>query len=356
MKRHQSLDILRGVAILLVLGRHMNYYRFWYNPGWTGVPLFFVLSGFLISGLLFQEYQERGSIDFPRFFCRRAFKIWPSYYALLAFTAYLYHRGRLPIPAHSITLAVTFLSNYFVGTRHEWYPLDHTWSLCVEEHFYLALPVVLVVLMRFGRSKEDPFRIIPYLFGFSLALCLLLRVFIVMKDGWTPRTDMVFDSLLAGVFLGYLYHFRPNWFAKVSEPRWLLLSAALFAPMVFVEGLSRMVETIGLTALTISFFFLVAWSARREHVIPGFAGKLLARIGFYSYSIYLWHMYLTARVFHYPVTFSSYWIYVIGSVSVGILMANLIELPFLAIRDRVIPRRGTTKIPAVEVEQAPALV
>src|SRR5437667_10095017 len=64
--RNQSLDVLRGMAILLVLGEHFPYYKSWAKIGWIGVDLFFVLSGFLISGLLFREYQQRNSIDFPR--------------------------------------------------------------------------------------------------------------------------------------------------------------------------------------------------------------------------------------------------------------------------------------------------
>jgi len=356
MKRNQSLDVLRGVAILLVLGNHATYYRIWYCVGWAGVSLFFVLSGFLISGLLFKEYKERGSINFPRFFCRRAFKIWPSYYALLGVTAYLYHLARFALPVPMVALSVTFLSNYFQGTRYEFVPVGHNWSVCVEEQFYLALPILLIALIRFARPGRDPFRIIPFLAGFSLVLCLVLRALFIPEGGWAARTDMVFDSLLAGVLLGYLYHFHPNWFAKVSATPWLLLSAALFAPMMFLERATRAVETLGLTALTIAFFFLVAWSVRREQLIPGFVGKALARIGFYSYSIYLWHMYLAPRVLHYQVTFFAFWFYVIGSVSLGILMANLIEMPFLAMRERVVPSQKTVETPAVQAEQATALV
>lgn len=356
MKRNQPLDVLRGIAVLLVLGCHAPYYSLWGIAGWAGVSLFFVLSGFLISGLLFKEYKERGSISFPRFFCRRAFKIWPSYYALLALTVYFYHLARYAIPIRAVTLAVTFLSNYFQGTPYEFVPVGHIWSVCVEEHFYLALPLFLIVLVRFGRPGRDPFRMIPFLFGFSVIFCLLLRIAYFPPDGWTARTERIFDCLLAGVLLGYLYHFRPSWFAKVSSPAWLLLSAALFSPMLYFERISRGVETFGLVAVTISFFFLVAWSVSRERLLPGFLGDSLAKIGFYSYSIYLWHVYLTPRVLHYPITFFTFWLYIIASVSVGILMANLIELPFLAIRERVFPRARTAELPAAQAEQLTAMV
>src|SRR5689334_13474138 len=99
--RNRSLDILRGIAILLVLGHHFpaqptlagtvdagstlpRYAQIWFSIGWTGVELFFVLSGYLISGLLFQDYEQHGRIRLGRFMFRRFMKIWPPLYALLA--------------------------------------------------------------------------------------------------------------------------------------------------------------------------------------------------------------------------------------------------------------------------------
>jgi len=88
--RNRSLDVLRGIAILLVLGRHFNYFPLWRQAGWIGVDLFIVLSGFLISGLLFQEYKNTGKLDVRRFILRRGLKIWPSYYLLILATMLFY--------------------------------------------------------------------------------------------------------------------------------------------------------------------------------------------------------------------------------------------------------------------------
>src|SRR4051794_29454248 len=84
--RNMNLDVLRGVAILLVLGRHFDYFPLWTRVGWAGVDLFFVLSGFLISGLLFEEWKRTGSINIKRFYIRRALKLYPAFYALLLVT------------------------------------------------------------------------------------------------------------------------------------------------------------------------------------------------------------------------------------------------------------------------------
>src|ERR1700758_1823216 len=81
--RNESLDVLRCIAVLLVLGFHFPYYALWGRLGWIGVDLFFVLSGFLISGLLFQEYKATESINLLRFLIRRGLKIYPSFYLLI---------------------------------------------------------------------------------------------------------------------------------------------------------------------------------------------------------------------------------------------------------------------------------
>jgi peptidoglycan/LPS O-acetylase OafA/YrhL len=74
MQRNQSLDVLRCAAVLLTVGFHFPYYGIWGRIGWIGVDLFFVLSGFLISGLLFQEHKDTGSVNFKRFILRRGLK------------------------------------------------------------------------------------------------------------------------------------------------------------------------------------------------------------------------------------------------------------------------------------------
>ena len=166
--RLKQLDILRAVAILLVLGRHFDIFEPWHLGGWSGVDLFFVLSGFLISGLLFTEFKSAGQIRVGRFLIRRGFKIYPPFYALTALTVAikLLHDGNLRVS--ELLSDLFYLQSYIPGL---W---DHTWSLAVEEHFYLALPLVLIVLCGISRHRQDPFRSLPRLFlvvaGASLAL------------------------------------------------------------------------------------------------------------------------------------------------------------------------------------------
>ena len=151
--RMLGLDLLRLLAIVLVLGRHIEVppdawhsafrelFVAWKDNGGLGVDLFFVLSGFLVSGLLFREYITLGDISVTRFYARRAWKIYPSFYFLIAFTYFYY----LYVIGYRIPVGVMFSELFFLQSylRGAW---NQTWSLAVEEHFYIALPLVLLFL------------------------------------------------------------------------------------------------------------------------------------------------------------------------------------------------------------------
>jgi peptidoglycan/LPS O-acetylase OafA/YrhL len=185
--RNQSLDVLRGIAVLMVVGHHFPYYIFWAQFGGMGVDLFFVLSGYLISGLLFAEYQRSGTISISRFLIRRGFKIYPAYYAMVPVF--------LPFTWHTVKLAdFTLMGSYFPDL---W---GHAWSLSVEEHFYIVLPILFVFAIRFSRN----FNWIPWMMLSLAVACLLLRYRFAMTHSVTEgiaQTHLRMDALFAGVTL-----------------------------------------------------------------------------------------------------------------------------------------------------------
>src|SRR5437016_4037837 len=212
--RNTNLDALRAIAIFMVLGRHFYdphaLFVYWTRVGWAGVDLFFVLSGFLIAGLLFNSYRSRGTVEISRFYIRRGFKIWPAFYALILAT--LLMNALLPsfaIRTKYLWSEVLFLQSYFPGV---W---GITWSLAVEEHFYLTLPLVLLLMTR--RSRGKPFAAMPYLFCAVAIFSLACR----FAAGWNQNgtgnyltylypTHLRIDGLMFGVLLSYFYHFRPE--------------------------------------------------------------------------------------------------------------------------------------------------
>jgi peptidoglycan/LPS O-acetylase OafA/YrhL len=149
---------MRCAAILRVLFHHSAVLPSNSQMGYVGVDLFFVLIGFLISGLLYAEYQKRGAISFRRFFIRRGIKIYPAFYAMLLVT-------------FIVQLAAGKLSGWGADAREILFVQDykpaiwlHCWSLGVEEHFYILLPILLLLLIRFSSNSANPFRVIPRAF------------------------------------------------------------------------------------------------------------------------------------------------------------------------------------------------
>ncbi len=376
--RMVQLDILRGFAIMLVIFRHHIIYPKstgifsvvdfkLYTLGWSGVDLFFVLSGFLIGGLLFTEMKHRQSIDVKRFLIRRAFKIWPGYLLLLCvITAikalnldfYMFDRNVIPSLA-SILPAFFHLQNYLVSPRL------HIWSLAVEEHFYLLLPFVLLILTTRGKDLRG-LGAIPWIGVFLLAACLAMRIFVRHQPGWILDkslfpTHLRIDSLFCGVTLAYFFHIRPELLEKVGKRTGALLLAALVlvGPLFFGSlRATAWVTEWGFTMLALGYScLLLAFIYAKPNV--GILGKfissgfsrVLAFIGFYSYSIYLWHIDIGKEPLGYLVRHKGLFahlspslrflavetIYVCLAIAMGVIMNRLVEKPSLALRDRLFP-------------------
>jgi peptidoglycan/LPS O-acetylase OafA/YrhL len=193
------------VAILLVLGRHLDYYPLWSKIGWIGVDLFFVLSGFLVPGLLFHEFKEHGRINFRRLVLRRGLKIWPAFYTYILITAALvefiqYHRAGA-FPWRQFITTSLFLPNYFPNDSRFF---AHIWSLAVEEHFYLILPFVLFVLLV---SRNH--RLLPR--SAWLSERLRSRSAPIIGQCTQGSTACSQESQLVTAT-----HFKPRWFQKMT--------------------------------------------------------------------------------------------------------------------------------------------
>ncbi len=360
--RNKVLDALRGVAILLVLGRHTFISELWNKVGWSGVDLFFVLSGFLISGLLFQEFKRFGNIRLKSFWVRRGFKIYPAFYLCTAVQTLVYalmfgkYPG-IPSPLHLFLIDASYLSSYFVGIS------GHTWSLAIEEHFYFLLPLLLLALIKLRPDKRDPFTLIPMVFLIIATGCLVLRMAArptshVDYYHYLFPTHLRMDALFCGVMVGYLYHFRPQFLIRLA--RWPLLVAGLMllSPMYCMNVEYWHMYTWGLTCTYIGYACVMIWAIhmpyRQGHLLT-FPVEALARIGFYSYSIYLWHWlvvfylrpYIRAkcitigRPFAWSSTLETWqWpASVVLCILVGIGTAIIVEQPFLRLRDRWFPSR-----------------
>jgi peptidoglycan/LPS O-acetylase OafA/YrhL len=222
-----------------------------------------------------------------------------------------------------------------------------TWSLAVEEHFYLCLPLVLLLMIR--RDRERPFVSMPYVFAAIAIFSLACRFAVGWKqngtvDPWVCYfpTHLRMDGLMFGVLLCYYQRFRPRVFERIVSSRggWIVIAAAA-ALLSTIPNEDRNMHTWGYTVIYLGAGCLVARAVAFEGPRPiRVMSSLLARIGVYSYSIYLWHMFFIWRVLpHFRITSPAgvYWCSIVGSILFGIAAAKAIEIPVLRFRDRVFP-------------------
>lgn len=375
-RRNTALDVLRALAVLLVIGRHapppgphatawvQALMMPWIGGGWVGVDLFFVISGFLVAGLLFRELRDRGTVAPGHFLIRRGFKIYPAFYFMLICTLAPRVVRDMGQTSTQIISEVFFLQSYIGGV---W---NHTWSLAVEEHFYLLLALLFAILT-VGRARAH-LRVSTVLGLYLLiaSACLVLRLRVSYIHPYNDMTHLFathlrVDSLFLGVLLSYLQCFHePGLRRLVGRFRMplALLSMALFSiPFMLPLGNSAFLATFGLT--------LIAWGSGGLVVLAYYSDlpdrrfvRGLARVGRDSYSIYLWHTPVLLAVLtlaatrpdvNYPLAIL---FYVLGSVAFGIWLARTIEQPMLRLRDRHFPSRDRlAALPASErVAAAPA--
>jgi peptidoglycan/LPS O-acetylase OafA/YrhL len=356
--RTQALDLLRALAIGLVLFRHMSLFHCSprsvlgvientiFRGGWIGVDVFFVLSGFLVSGLLFREHEKFGSISFRQFFIRRGFKIYPPYWTMLALGAVVLWCTGHQKPFLNYLYSLVFLQNYgpFV-----WGP---TWSLGVEEHFYIGLPLLLMALASWRRRKS--FNLVPLAFVFITSACTTMRLTHALchdfsQEGSVFPTHLRIDALFYGVLISYWYHYNRaslDRFMVGRAPLLAAVGAALLLPAFFFDQAhTPFMYTLGFNMLYLGSGFLLmsalTWRSSKAPFI-----KALSAIGADSYSIYLWHPIVNCLALYIlcdasPLMWTCYLIaYLGGSVVFGMFMARIVEKPALMLRDRLVPSRA----------------
>jgi peptidoglycan/LPS O-acetylase OafA/YrhL len=363
-RRIPELDFLRGIAILLVLFSHYPVaYSFRFM--WIGVDLFFVLSGFLVSGLLIREYRETGKVGIRRFLIRRGLKIYPAFYLYffftIAFIAAFRHYG---IPLSGVEIdwkrclaEVFYLQNYFDKV---W---AHHWTLAVEEHFYFLLALIFI-LIRAAKLSAGTLMKISLL---SLPVVLVLRILYVAYGNGHPEntpvdfTHLRIDSLFAGVLLSCLYHLRFDRLNQIRPAVWtaaiLFGALALVAWFLVFPPFGPVGVQYGYTVIYICFGLIVIGSVMMGRSGVGWWKRLfdrqpvvqmIAGIGVYSYSIYLWHVFLVDMIFAVvyastgasilqPLAWRYFFPYLAVSIAVGIAASRAIEIPVLKWRDRVLP-------------------
>jgi peptidoglycan/LPS O-acetylase OafA/YrhL len=318
-----ALDGIRALAVLAVFLLHNDLWVRIHNGGY-GVEIFFVLSGFLITTLLLREHHRLGRIRLWRFWSRRLARLYPALIALVATSATyaaLSHRSDLPGQhrldtaaniARSVLPPLFYVTNLFLPQHHYFGGHVHTWSLAVEEQFYVVLPLVLIVVLRQRHAREILLIAVTGLaVAFQLWRLLLWRYayanhVLQPVRWWYPNYVRVFietdraDTLLYGVLLAAaIWYFGScRWLQRVLV--WSAPLALVFVTWIVTIGPRRIFGLVYYPHLV----FGVACALVVGGIVVRPAGPLsvtlalapLVWFGQRSYSFYLWH-FLIIRAF-----------------------------------------------------------
>jgi peptidoglycan/LPS O-acetylase OafA/YrhL len=335
-----GLDALRALAILLVLEYHFN------NPlhgeiGPMGVEVFFVLSGFLITGILLKEYSRSGTIRLSEFYKRRAFRIFPTFYVCWILTTLFMVIDRVPVEWWQAGASFFYLADYAraifgdAGNKH----MGISWSLAVEEQFYLLWPLILRTALKKGVSASSLaggialtvciYRFVLY-FGLGVPDHYIYNAFDTRIDALMVGSALAIECKRDQVKAGLLLPLKSPWLVAVP-------AVALSAILISAERpgwigwrwlLSLSVEPVLVAILLIQ---VVYWGNLRWTLLQDPLIRYLAKI---SYALYLYHAFALEVVSKLPLEHNKKVIAAVATVTLAMLSFRLVEKPFMRMRDK----------------------
>jgi len=341
-----DIDGMRAIAVLLVIFYHAGFETF--SGGFIGVDIFFVISGYLITGIVAREL-SRGDFTFARFYTRRIKRLLPAFYSVVIVSAVVGYAvllpGELRAFAESTLAALFFVSNFYFGTVTEGYfapevetlPLLHTWSLAVEEQFYFVWPVSLMLL----RRRLDPRYLVP------LLCALMVASFACAEIAVRSLSDTVYyalwsraGELLIGAILALRHReeaadtrSRPG---NLAELFLTLLGFGLVAgPAVLLDdgstfpGLNALWPCLGIAILI--HVGRVSGAVSR----PVLSLPPLVFTGLISYALYLWHwpIFVFARALRIEFSAGVAWTLIAIAFAFATLSWRFVERPIRYRRD-----------------------
>jgi peptidoglycan/LPS O-acetylase OafA/YrhL len=323
-----SFDGIRGVAVLMVLIGHAG----WFNNGWMGVDLFFVLSGFLITGILRRSRGE--PFYWRRFYIKRATRILPPLLLGITVAALVWpHPSLIGIAGYLLSLG-----NMVDITRFNIWPLEHLWSLSVEEHYYFFWPFAVLWLPRRQLQR--------LLIAIVIIVPLSRFVFTYVLPRHDPNpiyflTPFRIDGIALGSMLALLLE-ESSWEERLKK--WSGTGAALASAVYLVlwttlghvhfypYAYSPIFNGIGYSLVAVTAFFVVAYACLRPDTIPTrlLRNRLLVKLGEISYGAYVYSWILLQLGRHTFTSFTSSQtglVHIILSLAVSLVLFKYYERP-----------------------------
>jgi peptidoglycan/LPS O-acetylase OafA/YrhL len=340
------LDGIRALAVTLVILDH-SVIRQRFPGSAVGVDVFFVLSGFLITTLLIREHDERGTISLKKFYARRTLRIWPALYVFLIFFGLWAVTVASPAARdsalRSLPWIATFTANITAANGQPvYFSAGHTWSLGVEEQFYIVWPCLLLLIFLLARNRRQ-IVISTLVLAAASAVALLAMTFAGV--GWRRLfngTDMRAEELLVGAAAGmWLVWRRPKIPSRLAASVVVVWLATLALVSLTASPVGRAFYVCeSAIAITTAAVLLIATSGpppRLLHV--AFANRQAQWVGRISYSVYLWHVPVAvlANRWYQPGnhvrTVGLLMFTIVGALALASCSYYAVERPFLRLKD-----------------------
>lgn len=310
IKYRPEIDGLRAIAVISVIIYHLN--ENWLPGGFLGVDIFFVISGFLITGIIITEIQQN-SFSFKQFYTRRIKRIYPAFITVMALVSFIasaiFIYNDFNKLRKTIELAIALLSNFYLGLTQGYFDLSanenpalHIWSLAVEEQYYLIFPLILILAYKKFREIKVLFIITLILFFILLSTSFIPTSFykeVLHQPNIYYLSNLRFPELLVGSLLA-IYHCSnkiqlstqvSNILAILST---LLLFSCLFImnnDIAFIPGITLIIPCI--------FTALIIHNTSQNNIIKlCLSNKAIVFIGKISYSLYLYHWIFIALAYY----------------------------------------------------------
>jgi peptidoglycan/LPS O-acetylase OafA/YrhL len=369
--RLAGLDTLRALAIVLVLMSHYNgfvsrapTFGVIGSIGWAGVDLFFVLSGYLIGNQLLAPAARGERLDLKTFFARRLLRTLPNYYAVLAVYLLLPHSAIAGKSMESVWRFLTFTQNFGLQYGETF---THSWSLCIEEQFYLVLPLAVMALVGTRRSPR-----LLWCALFAAIFAGMTARGMAFLDGQDAFAAPVyyssfcrFDELLPGVAIAMLKNFHPAAFARLllRYGNALLVSGLAMAAAVLYGVMNETpsafaASAFGFSLVATSFALLTCAALSPDSLLNRLRIPGASSLALWSYAVYLVHKpvfmalrpLLTDRGIDPAAPLTIIAVMAAGILG-GWLLYRFVETPFMKLRERLYP----ADLPTTRCTVAPAV-
>lgn len=311
IKYRPEIDGLRAIAVISVIIYHLN--ENWLSGGFLGVDIFFVISGFLITGIIITEIQQN-SFSLKQFYTRRIKRIYPAFITVMALVSFIasaiFIYNDFNKLRKTIELAIAFLSNFYLGLTQGYFdlsanenPVLHIWSLAVEEQYYLIFPLILILAYKKFREIKVLFIITLILFFILLATSFIPANFykeVLHQPNIYYLSNLRFPELLVGSLLA-IYHNLSNKVQlskQVNNILAILSTLLLFSCLFLMNNDIAFIPGVTLILPCIFTALIIHTTSQNNIVKLCLSNKAIVFIGKISYSLYLYHWIFIAFAYY----------------------------------------------------------